>query len=104
MANGNELIIEKIKNENTLTISLNGRLDTITAPELEKTLLDCFGEVTELVFDLSGLVYVSSAGLRTLLTAQKAMNKRGKMKIINVCEDVYEIFEITGFTDIFTIE
>ena len=98
------MIIEKIKNGTELIIKLNGRLDTITAPDLEDELKSSLIGLTELIFDLKDLEYVSSAGLRTLLLAQKTMNKMGSMKVINVCEEVYEIFDITGFTDIFDIE
>lgn len=99
-----ELIIEKIQNGTQLVIKLSGRLDTITAPDLEAELKKSLEGITDLVFDLAQLDYVSSAGLRTLLMAQKTMNRLGKMKVINANEDVYEIFDITGFTDIFTIE
>ena len=99
------MTIEKNLNGNQLTIKLDGRLDTITAPDLEAELKSCLAGVDDLIFDLEGLEYVSSAGLRTLLIAQKAMNaKEGQMKLIHVNEDVYEIFDITGFTDIFAIE
>ena len=98
------LKIEK-KNEGTKdTVMLSGRLDTTTAPELEKALQAADASVTELILDFVGLAYVSSAGLRVLLTTQKKMNKQGKMIIRNVCDDIKEIFEITGFLDILTIE
>ena len=98
------LKIEK-KNEGTKdTVMLSGRLDTTTAPELEKALQAADASVTELILDFAGLAYVSSAGLRVLLTTQKKMNKQGKMIIKNVCDDIKEIFEITGFLDILTIE
>lgn len=92
------------KENTTLTVALEGRLDTTTAPELEKALQAADASVTELILDFAGLVYVSSAGLRVLLTTQKKMNKQGKMIIRNVCDDIKEIFEITGFLDILTIE
>ena len=98
------MTIDKTQNGTELTIKLCGRLDTITAPILEAELKSCLVGITALTFDLKQLEYVSSAGLRTLLMAQKTMNKLGSMKVTNVCEEVYEIFEITGFTDIFTIE
>ena len=98
------MTIEKTKNGTALTIKLTGRLDTITAPELEAELKTALEGITELVFDLSGLEYISSAGLRTLLQAQKTMTKQGSMKVINVGEIVGEVFEITGFADILTIE
>ena len=87
-----------------LTVALTGRLDTTTAPELEQGLKDSLSGVTELVLDLKSLDYVSSAGLRVFLSTQKTMKSQGSMKVINVNEDVYEIFEVTGFTDILTIE
>ncbi len=87
----------------TLTIVLEGRLDTTTAPKLEGELKFSINGITELVFDFAKLEYVSSAGLRVLLMAQKVMNKQGKMVICNVCEEIAEVFEITGFVDIFTI-
>lgn len=86
-----------------LNVAVEGRLDTSTAPELEKELSDLAG-VKELVLDFSKLEYVSSAGLRVLLASQKAMNAQGKMLIKNVNETIMEVFEITGFADILTIE
>ena len=86
------------------TLPITGRLDTSTAPKLEAELKTSYDGVTELVFDLANLEYISSAGLRVLLSAQKTMNKQGSMKVTNVCEEIMEIFEITGFTDILTIE
>ena len=85
-------------------IEITGRLDTITAPDLEKTIETDVSDKTNLVFDVKGLEYISSAGLRVLLAAQKKMSKHGTMKIKNVCPEVMEIFEVTGFTDILTIE
>ena len=96
--------INQIKDGNTLTISLVGRLDTTTAPELEEVLKDALEGVEELCFDLEKLEYISSAGLRVLLQAQKTMNKQGTMKVKNAGEIIMEIFEVTGFTDILTIE
>lgn len=94
--------IIKTKKENTLQIALSGRLDTTTAPQLEEALeLD---GVTELNFDFAKLEYISSAGLRVLLAAQKLMNKQGGMKVMNVNSDIMDVFEITGFSDILTIE
>ena len=87
-----------------LTLALEGRLDTTTAPQLEAEVKGTLGGVTELVLDFSQLEYLSSAGLRVLLTAQKIMNKQGKMVVRNVNEDVMEVFDITGFIDILTIE
>ncbi len=95
--------IEQNKNGNELTIALQGRLDTATAPELEEVIRSSLDGVTELVLDLKELDYISSAGLRVLLAAQKTMNKQGAMKVQNVNETVNEIFEVTGFTDILTI-
>lgn len=93
------------KLDNTiLTASLQGRLDTTTAPQLEETLQASLAGVTELVLDFAELKYISSAGLRVLLGAQKTMNKQGSMKICHVNSDIMEVFEITGFSDILTIE
>ncbi|MCI8873024.1 MAG: STAS domain-containing protein [Lachnospiraceae bacterium] len=96
-------ITEK-SNGNQLCISLEGRLDTTTAPELEKVLSGSLEGVTELTFDMGALDYLSSAGLRILLGTQKRMNKQGSMKVMNVNETIMEIFEVTGFADILTIE
>ena len=98
------MTIESKKDAGRLTLTITGRLDTSTAPELETTLKTSYDGITELVFDLQKLEYISSAGLRVLLSAQKTMNKQGSMKVVNVCEEIMEIFEITGFTDILTIE
>ncbi len=97
------MTIEKTINENELTVTLAGRLDTATAPQLEAELKDLSG-VEKLVLDFAALEYLSSAGLRVLLAAQKVMNKQGKMIIRNVNETIAEIFEVTGFVDILTIE
>lgn len=96
--------IKKSLDEKKLIISLLGRLDTTTAPLLEAELKTSLNDVEELVFDLKDLEYISSAGLRVLLAAQKVMNKQGSMKITNVIAEIMEVFEITGFTDILTIE
>ena len=96
--------IEKITNGKELTIKVEGRLDTVTAPELEKEVKESVQGVEVLVFDLAGLDYISSAGLRVVLAAQKLMNAQGKMIVKNVNEAVMEIFEITGFVDILVIE
>ena len=90
------------KNEGILNVALDGRLDTTTAPELESFLCENYDGVTALVIDCEKLSYVSSAGLRVLLTAQKRM--KGSMKLMNVCELVMEVFEMTGFADILVIE
>ena len=98
------MTISKNQNGTTLNIALEGRLDTTTAPDLEKELKTSLGGVEQLVFDFSKLDYISSAGLRVLLSAQKQMSKQGGMKVTNVNEMVMEVFEVTGFSDILTIE
>ena len=98
------MTISQNKEGSKLTITLEGRLDTTTAPELETELKTALDGVTELVFDIKDLAYISSAGLRVLLSAQKVMNKQGDMVVKNVSEEVNEIFEVTGFSDILTIE
>ena len=91
--------------ENTaLTLALEGRLDTATAPQLEGELKDSLDGVTALTLDLEKLEYISSAGLRVLLSSQKRMNRQGEMKLTHVSETVMEIFEVTGFSDILTVE
>ncbi len=87
-----------------MKICLEGRLDTMTAPELETELNQVMGTVNELVFDFDKLEYISSAGLRVLLSAHKAMSKKGGMKVTHVNEIVQEVFDVTGFSDILTIE
>jgi anti-sigma B factor antagonist len=87
-----------------LVFVLNGRLDTITAPQLEEELKEKMSGITELVFDFSDLSYISSAGLRVLLSAQKTMNQNGTMVVKNVSDAIQEIFDVTGFSDILTIE
>ena len=96
--------IEQNRNGNALTLALEGRLDTMTAPRLEAALKEALSGVEALTFDLEKLEYISSAGLRVLLFAQKTMNRQGTMKVIHANEMVLEIFEITGFSDILTIE
>ena len=98
------MIIDKQLNGSELTLSLTGRLDTTTAPELEAVIKENITGVTNLVMDFAGLEYLSSAGLRVILSAQKIMNKQGEMVIRNVNETINEVFEITGFIDILTIE
>ncbi len=98
------LTIEKNLNAPALTVTLIGRLDTTTAPELEKELKASLDGITELSFDLAALEYISSAGLRVLLSAQKTMNRQGTMKLTHVNETIMEIFEVTGFSDILTVE
>ena len=95
--------IVKTLNGTALDIALTGRLDTTTAPALEAELNASLADVTELAFDFAQLEYISSAGLRVLLAAQKVMNKQGKMTVRNVSSDIKEVFEITGFSDILTI-
>lgn len=96
-------IVEE-RNNNVLTLKIEGRLDTTTAPTLEITINEKLDGVTELILDMNQLTYVSSAGLRVLLSSQKKMNKIGTMKLIGVCEEVMEVFEMTGFVDILNIE
>lgn len=98
------MTIHQMKNEKALTIAPEGRLDTITAPELEAVLKNALDGVEELTFDLEKLEYISSSGLRVLLSAQKTMNRQGSMKVVHANEIIMEIFEITGFTDILTVE
>ncbi len=96
--------ITKKENGDALEIALQGRLDTMTAPQLEQELKSCLGGVKELTLDLEGLEYISSAGLRVLLSAHKVMSRKGGMKVVNVNDIVNEVFEVTGFSDILTIE
>ena len=98
------MTINKERNNETLTLVIEGRLDTVTAPELEKVVNEETADVRELILDMKGLEYISSAGLRVLLAAQKKMNKQGVMKLTDVCAAVMEVFEMTGFADILTIE
>jgi anti-sigma B factor antagonist len=97
------LDIQKTVENNAATVALEGRLDTVTAPELQKALEGTIPEVTELTLDFSALSYISSAGLRVLLAAQKQMNGKGSMKVTGVNETIMEIFEVTGFADVLTI-
>ena len=98
------MTITKTANQNALNIKLEGRLETTTAPELEAVIKNELGGINDLTFDFSALDYISSAGLRVLLTAQKLMNAQGTMKITGTNEIVREVFDITGFSDILTIE
>lgn len=98
------LNINKTLEGKTLTVALEGRLDTTTAPQLEAELKSALPDVTSLVMDFEKLEYISSAGLRVLLSAQKIMNKQGEMKLIHVNDVINEIFEVTGFSDILNIE
>ena len=96
--------IKKTKNDTTLTLAIQGRIDTTTAPQLEAELRSDIDGVTELYLDFTGVEYISSAGLRVRLSAQKLMSRQGKMVLSHVNESVMEVFEVTGFSDILTIE
>ena len=98
------MTIEIKKNNQETIIEIAGRLDTITAPALDKTINEDIGDTKNLVLDVKGMEYISSAGLRVLLSAQKKMQKIGSMKVTGVCEEVMEVFEMTGFADILVIE
>lgn len=98
------LNIDKKTEGTELFVALEGRLDTTTAPQLEAELKEALPGVTSLVMDFEKLEYISSAGLRVLLSAQKIMNKQGEMKLIHVSDVINEIFEVTGFSDILNIE
>jgi len=102
---GNKMLnISMDTNGSELIVNLEGRLDTSTSPQLENDLKANIDGVSELIFDIKDLQYISSAGLRVLLSAQKIMNKQGTMVIRNSTEEVKEIFDVTGFSDILTIE
>lgn len=96
--------INVTKEESNLTLALVGRLDTNTAPSLEAAINENIEGVTKLVLDLKNLEYISSAGLRVILSAQKEMNNRGQLIVKNVCDFIMDLFEITGFASILTIE
>ncbi|MBQ4468406.1 MAG: STAS domain-containing protein [Firmicutes bacterium] len=98
------MVVTKNLEDKLLNVKVEGRLDTATAPELEAELAEVLDKADELVFDLEGLEYMSSAGLRILLATQKKMGLKGGMKVTNVNDVIMEIFEITGFSDILTIE
>lgn len=98
------MTIEIKKNAEETVIEVVGRLDTITAPALDKTINEDIGDTKNLVLDVKGMEYISSAGLRVLLGAQKKMQKIGSMKVTGVCKEVMEVFEMTGFADILVIE
>ena len=98
------MTIEKVLNGESVKIVVAGRLDTQTAPNLEKEIDNLDLSIKELIFDMNGLEYVSSAGLRVILKAQKIMNTKGSMKLIGVNDSIMEVFDITGFLDILTIE
>ena len=96
--------IIKTQNDATLTLALEGRLDTTTAPQLEAELKKSLNGITSLTLDMTALEYLSSAGLRVILSAQKVMNKQGSMVVKNANETIMEIFEVTGFSDILNLE
>ena len=98
------MTIEKNLNGTELTVTIAGRLDTTTAPQLEAEFKQNINGVEKLVLDFAALEYLSSAGLRVLLQAQKTMNKQGEMVVRNINETISEIFEVTGFSDVLTIE
>ena len=98
------MTIDRVQEGDALTVSLEGRLDTTTAPQLEAELKQSLDGVTALALDMEKLDYLSSAGLRVLLAAQKQMNKQGTMVIRHVNETIMEVFEVTGFIDILTVE
>ena len=98
------MTINTEKNNETLTLKMEGRLDTKTAPVLEQTIQEEADAVKDLILDMEKLNYISSAGLRVLLATQKKMNKIGTLRLINVCDAVMEVFEMTGFADILVIE
>ena len=97
------MTVNKNLKADALSVTVEGRIDTTTAPELEKEIKDSLDGVKSLVLDFETVEYISSAGLRVLLSTQKIMNKQGEMKLINVNSDIMEIFEVTGFSDILTI-
>lgn len=98
------MTIQEIFDNETVTLKIDGRLDTVTAPEFEKKVSALGEEVKHLILDMEGLTYISSAGLRVLLAAQKKMNQLGTMKVIKVCDVVMDVIEMTGFADILEIE
>lgn len=98
------MTITNERKDNLLTIAVDGRLDTTTAPQLEVFLSENTDGVKDIVMDMEKLEYISSAGLRVLLAAHKKMNKAGSLTLKNVCDEVMEVFEMTGFADILTIE
>lgn len=98
------LNISKTQNDGVLTIELEGRLDTTSAPDLEEVVKSDLDGVKELIFEVTKLEYISSAGLRTFLSAQKIMNRQGNMTVMHPSEEVQEIFDVTGFSDILNIQ
>lgn len=99
----NNLVVKKTIEEDRLLFELSGRLDSINAPEFEYIVKDSLDDIHALVFDLEGLEYISSAGLRVFLISHKRMNKQGKMVVINVKDAVYRIFSLTGFAEVLNI-
>ena len=98
------MVIAKNIENNVATLKVSGRVDTTTAPEFEAVIDECTTDLKELILDCKEMEYISSAGLRVILKVQKLMNKQGSMKLINVNETIMEVFDITGFADILTIE
>ena len=98
------MTIEIKKNADEVVLEITGRIDTITAPALDKAINESLDEIKYLILDFKCVEYISSAGLRVLLSTQKKIQHVGEMKIINVCDDVMDVFEMTGFSDILTIE
>lgn len=98
------MTIQTEKNQEAVTLTIEGRMDTTTAPILEKTVCELPADTKDLILDMAKLEYISSAGLRVLLGAQKKMNKIGTMKLVGVCDAVMEVLEMTGFADILVIE
>jgi anti-sigma B factor antagonist len=98
------MTLEIKRNAEEIVMEITGRLDTTTAPALDKTINENIKDITSLILDFKCLEYISSAGLRVLLSAQKKMQQVGAMKVVNVCEEVMEVFEMTGFADILVIE
>ena len=98
------MTIDKFCEGTVLTIKIDGRLDTTTAPQLDAVLDEALPGMTDVTLDCASMAYISSAGLRVLLKAQKVMNRQGSMKLIHVNEEVAEVFDITGFSDILTLE
>lgn len=98
------MTIDKILKGEELTVSLSGRLDTVTSPELEEELKGATDGIKTLIFDMAHLEYISSAGLRVLLAAQKSMNRQGNMIVRNAGDAIREVFDITGFSEILTLE
>ena len=98
------MTITNERNNDQLTIAIEGRLDTTTAPQLEKFLSENSEGIKDMVIDMAKLEYISSAGLRVLLAAHKKMSKTGTLKLVNVCDEIMEVFDMTGFSDILDIE